>query len=87
EPTVAGAAAWDITAALSAGEPPVIVRDHLIEHGFFDMDPCNLHEGEAGIVAERMVEVLARARAGNVPRRQLAEIRAGRTERLVNWLG
>ncbi|MGI9436904.1 MAG: aminotransferase class V-fold PLP-dependent enzyme, partial [Geminicoccaceae bacterium] len=59
---------------------------HLIEHGFFDMDPCNLHDGEAEVVATRLFEILEDARAGKIPRRQLAEIRTGRVKSLVDWL-
>lgn len=76
----AGITAWDLAAALAEGEPPVIVRDHQVERGFFDMDPCNLHPGEAEVVAERIVGVLERARAQPVPptdldaRRRAAEV-------------
>ena len=86
EPAAAGCAAWDIAAALSVGEPPVIVRDHLIEHSFFDMDPCNLHDGEAEVVATRLAETLEDARTGKVAHRPLAEIRAGKARSLVNWM-
>ncbi|MGX8011536.1 aminotransferase class V-fold PLP-dependent enzyme [Mesorhizobium sp. ORM8.1] len=43
-----------LTAALAAGSPPVIVRNHEVERGHFFLDPCNLHPGEAEIVAERL---------------------------------
>lgn len=86
DPAAAGCAAWDLAAALAAGEPPVIVRDHLIEHGFFDMDPCNLHDGEAAMVADRMVDVLTEAQAGKITRRPLAEMRAVRATSLIDWL-
>ncbi|MGI9434962.1 MAG: hypothetical protein ACR2Q4_09075 [Geminicoccaceae bacterium] len=87
EPAAAGGAAWDIAAALAPpGDPPMIVREHLIEHGFIDIDPCNLHEGEAEIVAKRMVDVLAQARASKIPRRQLAATRTGGVESLVDCL-
>jgi L-seryl-tRNA(Ser) seleniumtransferase len=43
-----------LTAALAAGSPPIIVRNHEIERGHFFLDPCNLHPGEAEIVAERL---------------------------------
>ncbi len=85
EPATAGGAAWDVAAALSVGEPPVIVRDHLIEHGFFDIDPCNLHDGEAEVVATRLVEILEDVRTGKVAHRPLAEIRAGKAKSLVIW--
>jgi L-seryl-tRNA(Ser) seleniumtransferase len=86
DPAGAGTTAWELAAALAAGDPPVIVRDHHAEHGFFEMDPCNLHGGdEAGTVARRMVEELEQARAGGCPARSLDELKAARTERLLAW--
>ena len=43
----------------------MIVRDHEVEHGFFYLDPCNLHPGEERIVAARLVEELDKARQSN----------------------
>ncbi|MET3650025.1 aminotransferase class V-fold PLP-dependent enzyme [Phyllobacterium ifriqiyense] len=57
--------AWDFADALAAGSCPVIVRDHEAEHGYFYLDPCNLHPGEETIVASRLEEELAKARASN----------------------
>ena len=62
-PAAVGTTAWELTDALAAGNPPVIVRDHEVEHGHFFLDPCNLHEGEAAMVADQILEELARARA------------------------
>lgn len=47
-----------LTSALAAGSPPIIVRNHEVERGHFFLDPCNLHPGEAEIVAERLRAVL-----------------------------
>ncbi|MER9525297.1 MULTISPECIES: aminotransferase class V-fold PLP-dependent enzyme [unclassified Mesorhizobium] len=47
--------------ALAAGSPPIIVRNHEVERGHFFLDPCNLHPGEAEIVAERLRAVLTAA--------------------------
>lgn len=44
--------------ALAAGDPPVMVRDYQTDLGYFDLDPCNLHAGEAGTVARQMVRCL-----------------------------
>jgi len=57
--------AWDLADRLASGARPVIVRDHEIEHGYFLMDPCNLHPGEEAVVAARLVEELDRALASN----------------------
>lgn len=83
EPAAAGTTAWALAAALAAGEPPVIVRDHEIEHGFIQLDPCNLHEGEAAIVAERIVATLAAIRGRPAP--SLESLRADGLARLLRW--
>lgn len=76
-----GFTAASLAAALAAGDPPVIVRDHEIERGHFFLDPCNLHLGEAEIVAGRLVETL---RSSNAAR--FAEAgRPHRFESLLNW--
>ncbi|RUT34757.1 aminotransferase class V-fold PLP-dependent enzyme [Arsenicitalea aurantiaca] len=57
-----GFSANGLARALAAGEPPVIVRNHEVERGHFYLDPCNLHPGEAEIVAERLRATLAAPR-------------------------
>ncbi|WP_274631410.1 aminotransferase class V-fold PLP-dependent enzyme [Arvimicrobium flavum] len=54
-----GYSAAGLAKALSQANPPVIVRNHEVERGHFYLDPCNLHEGEAEIVAESLKTVLA----------------------------
>jgi uncharacterized pyridoxal phosphate-dependent enzyme len=53
-----GFTARSLAAALAAGNPPIVVRGHETERGHFYLDPCNLHPGEAEIVAARMIETL-----------------------------
>src|SRR3954447_12104679 len=79
----AGTTAWALAAALAAGDPPVIVRDHELEHGRFYLDPCNLHPGEAEIVADAIVCALASVRGRPPP--NLAEMRARAMRRLLAW--
>jgi L-seryl-tRNA(Ser) seleniumtransferase len=57
--------AWDLAEALVRGNPPVIVRDHEVEHHYFYLDPCNLHPGQEKVVASRLSEELDKARASN----------------------
>jgi L-seryl-tRNA(Ser) seleniumtransferase len=45
DPAEAKLTAWELADRLLRGEPPVVVRDHEVEHGFFELDPCNLHPG------------------------------------------
>jgi L-seryl-tRNA(Ser) seleniumtransferase len=40
--------------ALAAADPPVMVRDYQTDLGYFDLDPCNLHPGEAEKVARQL---------------------------------
>ncbi len=65
DPEAAHITAWDLAAALKNGSPPVIVRDHEVEHGYFFLDPCNLHPGEEAVVARRIGEELDKAQASN----------------------
>jgi len=86
DPAEARITAWDLADALAAGNPPVIVRDHEIELGFFYLDPCNLHPGEETVVADRFDQELERARGANAPEAtQVADRRRGRFERLLRW--
>jgi L-seryl-tRNA(Ser) seleniumtransferase len=78
--------AWDLADRLAGGAVPVIVRDHEIEHGFFFMDPCNLHPGEAETVGARLREELDKAQASNaIIATPLAERAARRTRGLLAW--
>ena len=76
-----GFTASGLAAALAAGDPPVIVRDHETERGHFFLDPCNLHPGEADIVAGRL---LATIKASNTARFREAG-RGNMREKLLRW--
>jgi L-seryl-tRNA(Ser) seleniumtransferase len=65
DPAEARISGWDLADRLAAGDPPVIVRDHEVEHGCFYLDPCNLHPGEEHKVAARLTEELEKARMSN----------------------
>jgi D-glucosaminate-6-phosphate ammonia-lyase len=85
DPATAKVTAWDLASALAAGDPPVIVRDHHAENGFFDMDPCNLHDGEAAVVADQLTKTLERALADEIPATSLAARRAARFAAMLDW--
>jgi L-seryl-tRNA(Ser) seleniumtransferase len=76
-----GFTASGLAAALAAGDPPVIVRDHETQRGHFFLDPCNLHPGEADIVAGRL---LATIKASNTARFREAS-RGNMREKLLRW--
>jgi D-glucosaminate-6-phosphate ammonia-lyase len=86
DPAAARITAWDLADALAAGNPPVIVRDHEIEQGWLQLDPCNLHPGETEIVAGRFDAELERARGTNAsaPTR-MADRRRRRFAALLRW--
>jgi L-seryl-tRNA(Ser) seleniumtransferase len=86
DPAEARLTAWDLADALAAGSPPVIVRDHEVEHGYFYLDPCNLHEGEEFVVSRRIVEELDRALARNEPlASDFVERQKRREASILNW--
>lgn len=55
-----GYTAAGLAASLAAGDPPIIVRGHEAGRGHFYLDPCNLHDGEAEIVADALRQALKR---------------------------
>lgn len=86
DPQGAHITAWDLADRLGSGALPVIVRDHEIELGFFLMDPCNLHPGEAELVAGRLREELDRAQASNTTiATPIAGRGLARTQALLSW--
>jgi len=86
EPKGAHITAWDLADALAAGQTPIIVRDHEVEHGYFYLDPCNLHPGQERIVAERLVEELDKARRSNEIIATPLEDRRNRASRaIMRW--
>jgi L-seryl-tRNA(Ser) seleniumtransferase len=86
DPVRARITAWELADRLARGAPPVIVRDHEVEHGYFFLDPCNLHPGEAPVVAERIEAELKAAQAGPGSNLEPASARRDRRfARLMAW--
>jgi D-glucosaminate-6-phosphate ammonia-lyase len=86
DPQEARITAWDLAMRLAAGEHPVIVRDHEIEHGHVFLDPCNLHPEQEHIVAKRFVEELEKARFSNdVVATPIEELWLARERSILNW--
>ena len=52
-----GYSAHGLAGALASCSPPIMVRGHLAELGHFLLDPCNLHPGDAEIVADQLVRL------------------------------
>jgi L-seryl-tRNA(Ser) seleniumtransferase len=80
-----GTTAWALADALAAGERPVAVRDDEIERGYFELDPCNLRDGEAEEVADRLLEALTHARVTRKAAPAFAEWQANRLAARLAW--
>ncbi|WP_176083552.1 aminotransferase class V-fold PLP-dependent enzyme [Martelella sp. HB161492] len=86
DPAEARITAWDLAAALAAGDPPIIVRDHEAEHHYFYLDPCNLHPGQEAIVARRLGEELDKAQRSNaIIATPIEELSRHRFDGLLSW--
>jgi L-seryl-tRNA(Ser) seleniumtransferase len=83
EPQEAGTTASMLAAALAGGDPPVIVRDHEAANGHFFLDPCNLHAGEAEVVADQITAELSRLRSKPVVPPD--DLQRRRFEALTRW--
>lgn len=85
-PAEARITAWDLADRMGTGDRPVIVRDHEVEHGYFFLDPCNLHPEEEFVVAERLAEELDRARGSNeIIATPFDERLLAREAAILNW--
>lgn len=58
-----GASAATLARALGEQDPAIIVRNHEVELGYFQLDSCNLKPGQAALVAEALREVCTNAAA------------------------
>jgi len=86
DPEGAGLYAWELADRLSAGEPSIQVRDDLVEHGYFFLDPCNLVPGEETVVGHRIAEEVKSARAkGDGKRYSLSDRKRRSVASLLKW--
>lgn len=86
DPEEARITAWSLAMRLAAGDRPVIVRDHEIEHGHFFLDPCNLHPDQEHVVAERLLEELGKAALSNdVIATPIEEVWLARERGILAW--
>ncbi len=80
-----GASAMAVAAALAAGSPAIIVRDHEVEQGWIQLDPCNLHPGQAQVVAERLRGTLEAAARAGLPEPDPDAWRTGGVDAYLDW--
>ena len=78
-----GARAAEIAACLTEGDPPIIVRDEFLDLNMFELDPCNLHPGEARIVGKRLREVLSMSSPGDP--RDIAQLKQEAHAKRIKW--
>jgi D-glucosaminate-6-phosphate ammonia-lyase len=83
DPRQAGTTASTLAAVLAGGDPPVIVRDHEVANGHLFLDLCNLHPGEAEVVADRIADALRRLR--DEPCEPPGDLERRRFEALTRW--
>ncbi len=82
---ILGADASGVASALAGRQTPIIVRNHEVELGYFQLDPCNLKPGQAEVVASALRELLTDHSAlGQLPE-DLASARNGGTDAYLSW--
>ncbi len=85
DPETANTTAWALADRLAEGERPVMVRDDEIAGGYFELDPCNLSDGEAKDVAERILAELSRCSTEPPRLESFADWSARREAALLAW--
>ena len=87
DPALAGLSALALVDQLETGDPPIAVRSHQLELGYFVMDPRSLADGEAEVVADRICAVLAGARADApvVAPADVSQWKAKKARVLADW--
>ena len=57
DPTVSGLGIGELCKALYQGDPTIVVRDHHIDLGYFEIDPCNMKPGDPENIIRRFQEL------------------------------
>lgn len=87
DPGEAGLHAWELAARLLQGTTAIVLRDDLAEHQRLYLDPCNVTQAEARMVAEAIAATLTAARAaGDGPGPDWSAVKRARGRALVPWL-
>lgn len=83
---VLGTSAATLARVLGEENPALIVRDHGVEFGYFQLDPCNLALGQAEIAADILKRVIQRAKELVAKPDELDLARNGDAKAYVAWL-
>ena len=88
-PEEARAYAWEVAAQLGARKNPrIVVRDDLIERGEFYLDPCNVTEAEAVLVASAITQEMQRFKDdGTGLRQSWSDVKRSRETAVLDWSG
>ena len=87
DPSLAGASAAQYAEAFGRLDPPIVVRGHEVEKGYFQLDPCNLMKGQAELVRDALPRVLAGNSASSIDLQDaLSAARNGGTDGYLEWL-
>ena len=87
-PEEARAYAWEVAARLAGRNPRIVLRDDLVEHGELYLDPCNVTDDEAEIVANAIAEEMQRFRdEGNGLRQSWSDVKRNREAGILGWSG
>ena len=57
DPELSGLRIEELSKALLQGNPQIVVRDHHLDLGFFQIDPCNMKSGDPERVVSRVQEL------------------------------
>ena len=80
--------AWELAGRLAARKPRIVVRDDLIERQEIYLDPCNLTDDEAAVVASAIREEAERLGAGDDGgRTSWSDIKRAREAAVLAWSG
>ena len=83
--SVAGASAAAFARALGEQKIALIVRNHEVELGYFQLDPCNLTPMQAEIVADSLARVLSHGSEITPDNDDFSPARNGGVNGYLNW--
>ena len=87
DPALAGASAASFARVLGEQQPAIIVRNHEVELGYFQLDPCNLAPGQMEMVANRLRSILVTGKDIVSLNSDLSSARNGGIDGYLNWAG
>lgn len=62
-------AAAELAGLLAKGAPKIVVRGHHVDIGYFELDPCNLMDGDVEIIISRFHEAVSEMKRSTINRR------------------